>query len=90
MGSVEFFCLQSNVANDVRFVNAKKGLIVIGVLGAIGLNLKFMLVSTSDLLLMIGTTKGSTCVRHATTFLGFCEKFRSKVKERALLLLYHL
>ena len=73
MGSVEFFCLQSNVGRQccTRFINVKKGSNFLDVFAANGSNQIFTLVSTSDLLMMIGATKGSACVRHATTFLGF-------------------
>ena len=73
MGSVEFFCLQSNVGRQrcTRFVSVKKVSNFLDVFAAIGSNRIFALVFTSDLLIMIGTTKGSACVRHATTFLGF-------------------
>ena len=70
MGSVEFFCLQSNVGCQrcTRFINVKKGSYFLDVFAAIGSNLIFTLVTTSDLLIMIGATKGSACVRHATFF----------------------
>ena len=78
MGSVEFFCLQSNVGRQrcTRFVNVKKGSNFLDVFAAIGSNQIFTLSSTSDLLIMIGATKGSACVRHATTFFRVLRKIQ--------------